>query len=316
VLLVVPPLVLWSAMLNRLQAAAWVVALTLIGWPESRAQRIRGPADRWGDQVDEGGDVIGYQQRNHTAAWWAQFGECSDRLDAAILTDALSDVITPTIPSVLLRREAELATETVLRHLNRPGSDEAAEAASRATARLVSTVERINERATGDDAGTTEAYAQCLLLQGRWAEAAAEIEPVAGSLPLIRAFVAALRLDGFGNELTMRLLKAGQSPEVAVRASLAVGRYSWWPEWLLNIVTEKALAGSIDTETIDALQRCAFAELSPSQARMAKRLFNAEPQLVEAAASRLENLGEHPAARLLREGDLRTVAFAARLIPV
>ena len=49
---------------------------------------------------------------------------------------------------------------------------------------------------------------------------------------------------------------------------------------------------------------------------MAKRLINAEPQLIEATAARLENLGEHPAARLLREGDLGTVAFAARLIPV
>ncbi|MEV6847332.1 hypothetical protein [Actinoplanes sp. NPDC051411] len=260
--------------------------------------------------------MIDYDRRNHPAAWWAQFDESSNRLDAGTLTDALSDVITPTIPSALLRREAEIATETVLRHLNRPGSEEAAEAASRATARLVATVERINERSTGDDAGTAEAYAQCLLLQGMWAEAAAEIEPLTGTVPLIRAFVSALRLDGFGIELTLRLLKAGQDPAVAVRSSLAVGRYSWWPEWLLTIVTERVIAGTVDAETINALQRCAFAELSPSQARMAKRLFNAEPQLVEAAAARLENLGEHPAARLLRDGDLGTVAFAARLIPV
>ncbi|HEY0536015.1 MAG TPA: hypothetical protein VGD29_30900 [Actinoplanes sp.] len=260
--------------------------------------------------------MTSYDQRHHPASWWAQFEECSDRLDAATLTDALSDVITPTIPSALLRREAEIATETVLRHLNRPGSDEAAEAASGATARLVATVERINDRATGDDAGTAAAYAQCLLLHGRWAEAAAEIEPVTGGMPLIRAFVSALRLDGFGHELTLRLLRTGQTPAVAVRSSLAVGRYSWWPEWLLTIVTERVIAGTVDATTINALQRCAFAELSPSQARMAKRLFNAEPQLVEATAARLENLGEHPTARLLREGDLGTVAFAARLIPV
>jgi len=259
--------------------------------------------------------VTGYEKRHHPASWWAQFEECSDRLDPATLTDALSDVITPAIPSALLRREAEIATATVLRHLNR-GSEEAAESASRATARLVATVDRINERATRADAGTAEAYAQCLLLQGLWAEAAAEIEPLAGTMPLIRAFVSALRLDGFGNELTLRLLKAGQQPAVAVRSSLAVGRYSWWPEWLLTIVTERVIAGTVDASTINALQRCAFAELSPSQARMARRLFNAEPQLVEAAASRLENLGEHPAARLLRQGDLGTVAFAARLIPV
>jgi hypothetical protein len=49
---------------------------------------------------------------------------------------------------------------------------------------------------------------------------------------------------------------------------------------------------------------------------MAKRLIAAEKQLVEATAYRLEALGEHPAARQLRRGDLGTVAFAARLIPV
>src|SRR3569833_3554115 len=98
--------------------------------------------------MDEGRNVIGYDRGKHSASWWAEFGNCSDRLDAATLTDALSDVITPNIPSALLRREAEIAAETVLRHLNRPGSDEAAEAAARATARLVATVERINERTT------------------------------------------------------------------------------------------------------------------------------------------------------------------------
>jgi hypothetical protein len=245
-----------------------------------------------------------------------QFEDCAERLDAATLTDGLSDVITPTIPSALLRREAEIATEAVLRHLNRPGSPEAEVMARRATARLVATVDRITERATGDDAGTAQAYAQCLVLLGRWAEAATATEPALGTTPLVRAFVSALRLDGFGTELTLRLLKAGQEPSVAVRSSLAVGRYSWWPDWLLTIVTERVVAGTVDAKTITALQRCAFAELSPSQARMARRLFNAEPQLVEAAASRLENLGEHPAATRLRAGDLGTVAFAAKLIPV
>ena len=47
------------------------------------------------------------------------------------------------------------------------------------TARLVATVARINERATGDDAGTAEAYAQCLLLQGMWAEAARALKDIA-----------------------------------------------------------------------------------------------------------------------------------------
>ena len=255
-------------------------------------------------------------QRSHPATWWGQFEDCAERLDAATLTEGLSEVITPRIPSALLRREAEIATEAVLRHLNRPGSAEAEEPARRATIRLEATVKRISERATGDHAGTAQAYAQCLVLQSHWAEAAAAMEPAVGATPLVRAYVAALRLDGFGTDLTLRLLKAGQEPAVAVRSSLAVGRYSWWPDWLLTIVTDRVVAGTVDSTTIAALQRCAFAGLSPSQARMARRLFNAEPQLVEAAASRLENLGEHPAASLLRAGDLGTVALAAKLIPV
>jgi hypothetical protein len=259
-----------------------------------------------------------YGQRHlgHPASWWAQFEQCSERLDAASLTDALSDVITPGIPSMLLRREAEIATDIVLRHLNRPTSGELADQAQRVTARLIATVERLADRALGDDSGTTEAYAHCLVLQGRWAEAAAEVEPATGTMPLLRAFVSALRLDGFGSELALRLLKAGQAPAGAVQSCLAIGRYSWWPDWLLRIVTERVLAGTADATTITALQRCAFAELSPTQARMAKRLFDNEPRLVEAAAARLENLGEHPAAHKLRAGDIGTVALAARLIPV
>jgi hypothetical protein len=252
----------------------------------------------------------------HPATWWAQFEECAERLDAALVTDALSDVITPNIRSTLLRREAEIATDTVLRHLNRPGNADLAAQARTVTARLVATVQRLDERALGDEPGTAEAYAQCLVLQGRWAQAAARIEPALGTRPLVGAFVSALRLDGFGTELTLRLLRAGREPGASVQACLAIGRYSWWPDWLLTVVTERVLAGTVDATTITALQRCAFAELTPAQARMAKRLINAEPQLVEATAVRLETLGEHPAARLLRDGDLGTVAFAARLIPV
>jgi hypothetical protein len=260
-----------------------------------------------------------YDQRHagHSASWWGQFEECSGRLDIASVTDALSDVITRAIPSMLLRREAEIATATVLRHLNRrPASPELAEQARRVTARLVATVDRLVDRALGDDSGTAEAYAPGGGGPARSAVPAAEVEPRLGTKPLVEAFVGALRLDGFGTELTLRLLRAGQSPAAAVESCLAIGPYSWWPDWLLSVVTERVLAGTVDASTLSALQRCAFAELSPSQARMAKRLINAEPHLVEATAARLETLGEHPAARMLREGDLGTVAFAARLIPV
>ena len=252
----------------------------------------------------------------HPASWWAEFEEGSEKLDAASVTEALGDAITPGIRSALLRREAEIATDRVLLHLNRPASPELAERAGQARARLLATVERLNERATGDHPGTTEAYALCLVLQGRWAEAAAAVEAALGARPLLKAFVAALRLERFGADLTLRLLDAGHAPAMAVRCSLAIGRYGWWPSWLLKIVTERAQAGLLDAETLTALQRCAYAELSPTQARMAQRLINAEPQLVEATAYRLETLGEHPTAARLRKGDLTTIAFAARLIPV
>lgn len=252
----------------------------------------------------------------HPESWWAEFERSGDRFDAASITEALSDVILPGIPSLLLRREGEIAADTVLRHLNRPSSPGLADRAAAAAARLVATVERINERALGDDAGTLGAYALCHVLHGRWAWAAAEVEPTVGTTPLLRAFVSALRLERFAAEIAVRLVNAGHSPATAVRSSVALGRYSWWPSWLLQIVTERVLAGTLDAEVITALNQCAFAELSPTQARMARRLINAEPQLVEATASRLDALGEHPAAVRLRGGDVTTVAFAARLIPV
>ena len=137
-----------------------------------------------------------------------------------------------------------------------------------------------------------------------------------GTMTLIRAVVSGLRLESFGADIAVRLLAAGHEPAAAVRSSRAIARYNWWPTWLLSIVTERIMAGTLDSDTVAALQRCAFAGLSPTQARMAKRQIAAEPQLVEATASRLENLGEHPAADKLRQGCLNTVAFAARLIPV
>ncbi|WP_433381523.1 hypothetical protein ACQPZX_17255 [Actinoplanes sp. CA-142083] len=250
----------------------------------------------------------------HPESWWAEFEQNCERFDAASVTEALGDAILPGIPSLLLRREGEIATEKVLRHLNRPDSAERAEIAATAAERLTGTVERINERSGSE--GTQAAYALCRLLRGNWARAAAEAEPLVGSRPLVRAFIAALHLEPFGAELAARLLNAGHTPATAVRSSLILGRYSWWPSWLQEIVTERVLAGTLDHDTITALQECAFAELSPTQARMARRLIKGEPQLVETTASRLESLGEHPTARKLRGGDVRTVAFAARLIPV
>ncbi len=256
------------------------------------------------------------KHRGHPASWWAQFPDVSNRFDAAVVTEGLSECITAKIPSPLLRREAEIAADVVVRYLNKQSSPELAERAERAVERLVATVERLEERHTSDESGTIEAYALCHALQGRWAEAAAEAEPFVGTQPLLKVFVKALHLERFDTALAVRLLRAGQDPGAAVHAGLVVGKYAWWPHWLLKIVNERALAGRLDDETIAALDRCAYAELSPAQSKMARRLLNGEEAVVDASAHRLEALGETEAAAKLREGDLTAVALAARLIPL
>jgi hypothetical protein len=256
------------------------------------------------------------QHARHPASWWAQFQDVSEKFDAASVTEGLGDLISPRIASPLLRREAEIAVEVVVRHLNKPSSPELAERATKATDRLATTVERLSDRTTKDDAGTSEAYALCHALQGRWAEAAAEAEPMVGTTALLRVFLSALRLERFDDTLALRLLRAGQGPATAIRSGLAIGRYGWWPDWLLTVVTEKALAGTLDQQIITALDTCAYAELSPAQARMARKLLGNDAALVEASAHRLESLGEHDAAVKLRQGDLTAVALAARLIPI
>ena len=254
--------------------------------------------------------------RGHPASWWAQFPDVSERFDAASVTEGLSDEIIPKIASPLLRREAEIAADVVVRHLNKPSSPELAGRAAKATARLVATLERLDDRATADTLATTEAHALSLTLQGRYAEAAAEAERFLGTAPVLKVFVAALRLERFDTSLAMRLISAGQRPAAAVRSGLAVGKYGWWPSWLLKVVTERALAGSLDQETITALDQCAYAELSPAQARVARRLLSGDEMMIDASAQRLEGLGETAAAAKLREGDITAVALAARLIPL
>ena len=252
----------------------------------------------------------------HPTAWWAQFQEVTDRFDGAVVTEALADEIIPKIGSPLLRREAEIASEVVVRHLNKIASPELAERAAKATARLVATVARLDERSTSEEASTVEAFALCAALQGRWAEAASEAEPFVGTTPLLKAFVSALRLERFDMALTVKLLRAGQGPAKAVQTGLEMGKYGWWPAWLLTIVTERAMAGTLDPGTISALDRCAYAELTPAQARVAGKLLSGDDSLVAASAHRLETLGEPDAAAKLREGDLSAVALAARLIPL
>ena len=142
----------------------------------------------------------------HPASWWAQIPKISDRFDAASAAEGLSDLITPKIPSPLLRREAQIAADVVIRHLNKPSSPELAERSATAIERLVATVERLAERHTGDDSGTSEACALCHALAGRWADAAAEAELFVGTQPLLRVFVGALRLQQFDEAETITAL--------------------------------------------------------------------------------------------------------------
>jgi hypothetical protein len=261
-------------------------------------------------------DVVKRRPTDHPVDWWAQFPEVSEKFDAALVTDGLAELIMPKIKSPLLRREAEIAASVVVMHLNKAHSEELKTRATKAIGRLEATVARLDDRSTADDTGTAEAYALAHALRGRWAEAAAAAESFVSYQELLRVFVSALRLERFDPVLTVRLLRAGQHPATAVRTGLIVGKYGWWPDWLLRVVTERAVNDQLDEATITALDQCAYAELSPAQARMARRLLQGEPDLIDASASRLEGLGEEEAAAKLREGDLTAVALAARLIPL
>ncbi|MFC7530656.1 hypothetical protein [Actinoplanes sp. GCM10030250] len=255
------------------------------------------------------------QQRRHPASWWAQFQEASERFDAAYLTEGLGDLILAKIASPLLRREAEIATDVQVRHLNKPNSHELGERATKGVERLIATVERLGER-SGEAFSLDEPHALCHLLQGRYGEAAEEAEAFVKTQSILRVFVGALRMERFDGDVAVKMLAAGQPPAAALHSGQVIGKYSWWPNWLLTIVTERALAGQLDDDTVSALDRCAYADLSPAQARIARRLLAGEDALVDASAVRLEGLGEADAAEKLRKGDLTAVALAARLIPI
>jgi hypothetical protein len=249
----------------------------------------------------------------HLEQWWAQFLEASDHFDAAYLVEGLSDLIGPSIKAPLLRREVKIAADTVIRYLERPASTERGEQAELASVRLTRTLERIEDRSTGAAISTGEAAIIGLALRGEYAAAAAAAEPLVGDKKLNRLFVTALRLERFDIPMALRLLEGGQSPREAVRSGQLLGRYSWWPSWLLRVVTERALAGTLDEETIAALDKCAYAELTPLQANLARKLLAGNDALIDTAARRLAGLGEAAAAVRLREGDIVAVALAARL---
>lgn len=249
----------------------------------------------------------------HREQWWAQFLEASERFDAAYLLEGLTDLVNPFVKAPLLRREVQIAADTVIRYLERPASTERAAQAREAAERLERTLKRIEERSTGAAIATAEAAAIALALRGEYAAAAAAAEPLVDAKKLRRLFVTALRLERFDIPMTMRLLEGGQTPAEAVRSGHLIGKYSWWPSWLLRIVTERALAGTLDEDTIAALDKCAYAELTPIQANLARKLLGGNDALINTAAHRLITLGEVDAATRLREGDIAAVALAARL---
>jgi hypothetical protein len=251
----------------------------------------------------------------HPEQWWARFIAASERFDAASVVEGLGELIAPRMVAPLLRREVELATAVVLRSLERPANTDYAEQAAAAGIRLTTTIERISERAMSST-GLDEAVAMDHALRGRYAEAAAAAEPMVGTEPVLTLFVTGMRLERFDIPLTMKLLDADQPPEQAIRSGSLIGRYRWWPPWLLRIVTERALSGTLDEAFIAALDNCAYAALSSLQAGIARKLLSGDQVLIADAAQRLEGLGESDVAEKLRNGDLNMVALAARLMAV
>jgi hypothetical protein len=249
----------------------------------------------------------------HPAEWWGQFPEASERFDEAYVVEGFGELMERKVAAPLLRQEVRIAVDVVVRHLNHPANSELTERAEAARARLASTVRRMEDRSAGGTS-TAEAGAVSLALQAEYPRAAAAAEPIVGAAPLERLFVTALRLERFDIPMTLRLLKGGQEPAEAVRSGHLVGRYSWWPSWLLRVVTERALTGTLDEETIEALDKCAYAALSPAEANLARKLLSGDAGLIATAAQRLEQLGEADAGERLREGDLNTVALAARMV--
>ncbi|AGL18826.1 hypothetical protein L083_5316 [Actinoplanes sp. N902-109] len=233
-----------------------------------------------------------------------------------MLVEGISDLVSPRIQAPLLRREVKIATDTVIRHLERPAVADRATQAQEAVDRLARTLIRIEERSTGAAITTDEAAIVLTALRGDYAGAATAAAPLVGAGRLQRLFVTALRLERFDIPLALRLLDGGQTPAEAVRSGHLIGRYSWWPSWLLRVVTERALAGTLDEETITALDNCAYAELSPTQAALARKMLSGDAALLDTAADRLVSLGEGAAAARLRHGDLNAVALAARLVPL
>jgi len=251
----------------------------------------------------------------HPADWWRQFETASDKFDAAILTTGLTEMLLPKITSQLLQREADIAAGVAILYRNKPNSEGLRDRYDSARNRLRETIDRLAAREV-DPAALVEAEVVLWVIDGDYARAAAEIEPRAGAVVLLRIFVSALRVAHLDVSVTAQLLNGGRTPAEAIFAGKIVGKYGYWPDWLRDLVVEHAMAGTLTDDYVAALDLCAFATLRSTQSRLARQLLRGEPAAVNSAARTLEAIGETEIAARLREGDVGAVAFAARFASV
>ncbi|GAB7052889.1 hypothetical protein [Catenuloplanes indicus] len=246
----------------------------------------------------------------HSVAWWAELLATSEHFDAPYFLEELTTALSPRIANPLVRREVELAAATVNRHLLRPLDETLADDAEAARQRLRSTLNRVDS----DSTRLTEAQAVDAAVAGDYPGAAAAAEPLLGAHPTLLLAMTALRLERFDTALAVNLLAAGRSPEEAIRYGSLVGRYAWWPKWLLEIGTRRAMDGTLDERVIAALDACAFAKLTAAQTHIARKLLSGDDRALRTAAEHLDTIGESTAAADLRGGDLTPVALAAKMM--
>ncbi len=252
------------------------------------------------------------QPISHPAEWWDGLLLACGPFDDAVATERLAELILPQIPRRMMRREAELAVNRVVWYLIKQTPD-LRTTALKVTERLEVLFTRRRNQGDDDETGVRAGDAICRLLRQQYGHAAAVAEATVGLEKLLLAMFASVRSSTLHTAFTVELLKRGQDPEPAIRAGLALGTYRWWPAWLRTVATDLAVAGRLDDESIMALDRAAFAELNPIQARMARKLIAGDPELAGVAASRLMSLGKADAAAALLQGDIEAIAMASKL---
>ncbi|MDR7273756.1 hypothetical protein [Catenuloplanes atrovinosus] len=246
----------------------------------------------------------------HPVEWWAELLAASAQFDAPYFVEELTTALAPRITNPLVRREIELAAATVNRHLLRPLDEYLADDAQAARQRLRNTLDRVD----ADSTRLTEAWVINAAVGGDYPGAAAGAEPLLGAQPTLLLAMTALRLERFDTELAVNLLAAGRSPEEAIRYGGLVGRYAWWPKWLLEIGARRAMDGTLNEGVITALDACAFAKLTAAQTHIARKLLSGDERALRTAAEHLDTIGEATAAEELRNGDLTPVALAAKMM--